>query len=36
MLLHPTSATNAEIMDRLLTEIEKEGYRIGCIEELFA
>ena len=36
MLLHPTSATNAAIMDRLLTEIEKRGYRIGCIEELWA
>jgi len=36
MLLHPTSATNAEIMDRLLTEIEKQGYRIASIEELFA
>jgi len=36
MLLHPTSATNAEIMDRLLTEIEKQGYRVASIEELFA
>ena len=36
MLLHPTSATNAEIMDRLLTEIENRGYRVGCIEELWA
>lgn len=36
MLLHPTSATNADIMDRLLTEIEKQGYRIASIEELFA
>ena len=34
MLLHPTSATNAAIMDRLLCEIEARGYRIGTIEEL--
>lgn len=33
MLLHPTSATNAAIMDRLLTEIEAQGYRIGGIGE---
>ena len=36
MLLHPTSATNAAIMDELLTAIEKKGYRIACIEELWA
>ena len=35
MLLHPTSATNAAIMDELLTEIEKQGYRIASIEELW-
>lgn len=35
MLLHPTSATNAAIMDRLLCEIEKQGYRIASIEELW-
>ena len=35
MLLHPTSATNAAIMDKLLCEIEKQGYRIGSIEELW-
>lgn len=34
LLLHPTSATNAAIMDRLLTEWEKEGYRFGSLDEL--
>lgn len=34
ILLHPTSATNAAIMDRLLTAWEKEGYRFGSLEEL--
>lgn len=36
MLLHPTSATNADIMDRILTEIERQGYRVAGIEELWA
>ena len=35
MLLHPTSATNAAILDRLLVEIKNEGYRIGSVEELW-
>ena len=35
LLLHPTSQTNAEILDRFLTELEKEGYRFGCINELW-
>lgn len=34
ILLHPTSATNAAIMDRLLTEWEKMGYRFGSLNEL--
>lgn len=34
ILLHPTSATNAAIMDRLLTEWENEGYRFGTMDEL--
>ena len=35
VLLHSTSKTNAEILDELLTEWEKEGYRFGTLEELF-
>ena len=35
MLLHPTSATNAQIMDELLTRLENEGYRTGSLEEIF-
>lgn len=34
MLLHPTSATNAKIMKRLITELKREGYRFGSLEEL--
>ncbi len=34
ILLHPTSATNAEIMDRLLCEWESMGYRFGSLTEL--
>ncbi|MCI8331962.1 MAG: polysaccharide deacetylase family protein [Clostridiales bacterium] len=34
ILLHPTSATNAAIMDRLLTEWENQGYRFGSLSEL--
>ena len=36
ILLHPTSATNAEILDPLLTEWEKQGYRFGTLYELTA
>lgn len=35
MLLHPTSATNAAILDRLLTRLESDGYRFGSLEELW-
>ena len=35
LLLHPTSATNAAIMDRLLTALEAEGYRFGKLTELW-
>ena len=34
LLLHPTSATNAALMDRLLTEWEAQGYRFGTLYEL--
>ena len=34
LLLHPTSATNAAILDQYLTALEKQGYRFGSIEEL--
>ena len=34
LLLHPTSATNAEILDALMTAWEAEGYRFGSLDEL--
>jgi peptidoglycan-N-acetylmuramic acid deacetylase len=34
ILLHPTSRTNARIMDELLSLWEAEGYRFGTLEEL--
>ncbi|MBQ8769274.1 MAG: polysaccharide deacetylase family protein [Oscillospiraceae bacterium] len=36
VLLHSTSATNAEILDELLTKWEQMGYRFAPISELFA
>lgn len=35
LLMHPTSATNAAILDSLLTEWEVQGYRFGTLDELF-
>lgn len=35
ILLHPTSKTNADILDSLLTEWEEAGYRFGTLSELF-
>ena len=35
VLLHSTSATNAEILDELLTKWEEMGYRFATLEELF-
>lgn len=34
VLLHPTSVTNADILDRLLTKWEADGYRFGSLSEL--
>lgn len=34
LLLHPTSATNAAILDEFLTTLENDGYRFGSVEEL--
>ncbi len=34
LLLHPTSSTNAAILDEFLCHLESQGYRIGSIEEL--
>ncbi len=34
LLLHPTSQTNAAILDEFLTGLEADGYRIGSITEL--
>ena len=36
ILLHSTSATNAEILDELLAKWKDMGYRFASIEELFA
>ena len=36
VLLHSTSATNAEILEGLLTKWKEMGYRFGTLEELFA
>ena len=36
ILLHPTSATNAAILDELLTAWENEGYRFGTLDEFKA
>jgi len=34
LLLHPTSATNAAILPRLLAALTAEGYRFGTMDEL--
>ena len=36
VLLHSTSATNAEILDDLLTRWEQQGYQFASIDKLFA
>lgn len=35
LLLHSTSATNAEILDELITRYQELGYRFGTLDELF-
>ncbi len=34
ILLHPTSATNAEIMDEFITKLKADGYSFGTLDEL--
>ncbi len=34
MLLHPTSATNAEILGEVIRELKAQGYRFGSLNEL--
>ena len=34
MLLHPTSATNAEIIEDIIVSLKSEGYRFGTLDEL--
>ena len=34
ILLHPTSTTNAEIMQEFISELKSQGYRFGTLDEL--
>lgn len=34
LLLHPTSATNVEILPRVIAELKAQGYRFGSLDEL--
>ena len=36
ILLHPTSATNAAILQDVITELKSQGYRFGTLDELTA
>ena len=35
ILLHPTSATNAEILGQFIQDMKAQGYRFGSLEELW-
>ena len=35
VLLHSTSATNAEILEELITQWKQEGYSFGTLDALF-
>ena len=34
MLLHPTSATNAKILEEVIIELKAQGYKFGSLKEL--
>lgn len=34
MLLHPTSATNAEILREIIRELKEQGYKFGSLDQL--
>lgn len=34
MLLHPTSETNAKILEEIIRELKQQGYRFGTLDEL--
>ena len=34
LLLHPTSATNAKILDEIICELRTQGYSFGTLDEL--
>ena len=34
MLLHPTSKTNADILEDVIMELKNQGYRFGTLDEL--
>jgi peptidoglycan-N-acetylmuramic acid deacetylase len=36
MLLHPTSATNAQILGDVIRELKAQGFRFGSLDELGA
>ena len=34
LLLHPTSSTNAKIMQKLISKLREEGFEFGALNEL--